>query len=265
MGYTPKIARTGLHFWEEPCISGTSGSGTIFFSGCNLGCVYCQNYEISAEGNGSIVSIYELSEIYRRLEYEGAENINLVNPTHFANAIISSFEMYKPSIPIIYNSSGYEDIDTLKQFEGIIDVYLPDCKYYSARISKKYSNASDYFSVASRAIKEMVRQTGKYELNKDGMIKRGTIIRHLILPGYTKDSINILKWINDNFKSDVMVSLMSQYIPHENACLYDEINRRITLREYNKVEEFLLNLEIEGYVQGLSSANKCYIPDFGLN
>lgn len=265
MGYIPKIARAELHFWEEPCISGNNGSGTIFFSGCNLACVYCQNYEISAEGYGNVVSVCELSEIYKRLEYEGAENINLVNPTHFADAIMSSFEIYKPSIPIIYNSSGYENIDTLKRFEGIIDVYLPDCKYYNDRISKKYSNVSNYFSVVSRAIKEMVRQTGKCEFNKNGVIKRGTIIRHLILPGNTRDSINILKWISDNFKKDVMVSLMSQYIPHGNAYLYDEINRKITLREYNKVEEFLINLELEGYVQELSAANKCYIPDFKLN
>lgn len=262
MGMKPKIARVSLHHWEEPCISGENGSGTIFFSGCNMHCIYCQNYNISTMNKGTLISINKLADIYKELEEMGVHNINLVTPTHFSYTILKSFEMYKPKIPIIYNSSGYEKVDTLKHFEGVVDVYLVDIKYYDRLKSKKYSNIDNYFEIASSAIKEMFRQTGEVVFDSNGIINKGIIIRHLILPISTKDSIKILEWIKCTFNKSILVSLMSQYTPLNDLSNFQEINRKITKREYEKVLNKFIELELNGYVQELSSANKCYIPDF---
>lgn len=264
MGAIPRIARVAPHYWEEPCISGENGSGTIFFSGCVLSCVFCQNSKISSGGYGKTVSVQELVKYIKKLEDMGVHNINLVSPTPYIDSIIECFEKYRPSVPIVYNTGGYEKSDTIKRLEGIVDVYLPDMKYISSDLSAKYSKASNYFEYASEAIKEMVRQTGKPQFDNNGMIKKGTIVRHLILPQNTRNSISVLKWLDETFGSEILVSLMGQYIPLGDAEKYPEINRCITTREYNKVLNYLENLELDGFVQDLSSAKKKYVPDFEI-
>ena len=265
MGALPRIARVAPHMWEEPCISGKNGSGTIFFSGCVLSCVFCQNSKISSGGYGKPVTVEQLVEYIKKLEDMGVHNINLVSPTPYIDSIIECFERYKPSIPIVYNTGGYEKADTLKRLEGIVDIYLPDMKYINSEISQKYSKAANYFEYTSNAIKEMLRQTGEPQFNDDGMMEKGTIVRHLILPQNTKNSIEVLKWLNTTFGEKILVSLMGQYIPFGNADKYPEINRKITTREYNKVIDFLETLELDGFVQDLTSAKKEYIPDFDIN
>ena len=264
MGVNPKIARAALHFWEEPCISGTRGSGTVFFSGCTLRCVFCQNYEISSKEKGKVISVQRLAEIYRELEAQGAHNINLVNPTHFVPAITESLKIYRPAIPIVYNSSGYERVETLRMLEGMVDIYLPDLKYADDQKARRYSGVSDYFIHARRAIAEMARQTGAPELDENGILQKGTVVRHLILPENTRNSMEALSWLAENLPEQVWVSLMGQYIPCGRADQYPEINRRITPREYRKVQDFLFSLPLEGFVQELSSAQKDYIPSFEL-
>lgn len=264
MGAMPKIARAAPHFWEEPCVSGTNGSGAIFFSGCILKCVYCQNYDISKKGYGESITVQRLAEIYRELECQGVHNINLVNPTHFVEAIIQSLKIYRPSVPIIYNCGGYESIETINKLSGFIDVYLPDIKYYDGKKARKYSGVENYFEVVSKAVIAMAEQTGLPQFDNDGLIKSGTIIRHLILPGSTNDSISILKWIDENLSNKVLVSLMGQYTPQESCVTHNEINRRLTKREYNKVQNFLFSTNLNGFVQDLSSADKQYIPQFNL-
>ena len=264
MGTGPRVARAALHYWEEPCISGEEGSGAIFFSGCTLRCVYCQNYEISKKNFGKTISINQLCDIYKRLEEQGANNINLVNPTHFVDAIIESFEIYKPSVPVVYNSGGYESVETLKRLDGLIDVYLPDLKYADDEKAKRYSYAPDYFEVATKAIVEMAKQTGPPKLDNRGIIKKGTIVRHLVLPENTKNSESVLRWLSDNLSGKVLISLMGQYTPFGNANQYKELNRKITRREYNKLQNLLFSLDIDGFVQDLSSAQSEYIPDFNL-
>lgn len=261
-GNLPKVAKACLHFWEEPCISGKNGSGAVFFSGCSLKCVFCQNYEISNKQKGKIISIEELTKIYKKLEDMGANNINLVNPTHFSAAILESFERYKPRVPVIYNTGGYDRVETIKKFDRKIDVYLPDLKYIDSEKSKRYSKVEDYFNYAFKAIEEMVKQTGKAVFDDNGIIKKGTIVRHLILPSNTNESIKILDLLDSNFGDDILVSLMCQYIPVANAGKYDEINRKLTSREYEKVQEHLFSLELDGFVQELSAADERYIPDF---
>ncbi len=257
-----RLAKAFLHQWEEPCISGTNGSGTIFFSGCNLKCVYCQNHEISQSGTGKEVSVDQLCKIIERLEYKGAHNINLVNPTHWVDKIEEALHIYRPSIPIVYNTNGYERIETLKRFEGIVDVYLPDIKYFSPELSAKYSGAADYFKVASSAILEMFRQVGIPVL-ENGIIKRGLIVRHLVLPGAINDTKEILEWFSKNLPSKTYLSLMSQYIPMFKAKEYSQINRKLTKYEYKKAIEFLDKYEIDnGYVQELESASSVYTPEF---
>lgn len=264
-GLYPVVARIAPHYWEEPCISGKNGSGTIFFSGCNLGCVFCQNTKISKENFGKILTPYELSEKYKYLESLGVSNINLVTPTHFVTSIIKSFDIYRPKIPVIYNSSGYEKLDMIKKLDGYIDIYLPDFKYYDNDVAKKYSFVNDYFERASTAISEMIRQTGKPIFDNNNILLKGTIIRHLILPLNTKNSINILNYISENYGDKVLVSLMAQYVPFGKANEFPEINRKITKREYDKVLNYLEKSGLEGFVQELSSASKDYIPDFNLN
>lgn len=263
-GTLPKIARVAPHMWEEPCISGNMGSGTIFFSGCVLSCVFCQNSKISTGGYGKTVSVDKLIEYIKRLEDMGVHNINLVSPTPYIYSIIECFEKYRPSVPIVYNTGGYEKVDTLKKLDGIVDVYLPDMKYIDSEISARYSKADDYFEFASESIKEMVRQTGVPQFDEYGIMKKGTIVRHLVLPQNIKNSLNVLKWLNDTFDKKILVSIMCQYIPLGDAIKYSEINRRITKREYNKVIEYIENLQLEGFIQDMMSARKEYVPDFDI-
>lgn len=262
MGMLPKIARIAPHFWEEPCISGSRGSGTIFFSGCMLSCVFCQNFKISRQHHGLIMTEAQLIEGIKSLEAQGVHNINLVSPTPYIEIIINCFTKYKPSVPVVYNTGGYEKAETLRRLEGIVDIYLPDMKYVSSALSKKYSAAENYFEFALPAIKEMVRQTGKPVIDDSGIMQKGTIVRHLILPQNTKNSIAVLNCLKEEFGDEILVSLMGQYIPMGRAGDYPEINRRITSREYNKVLDVYDSLELDGFVQELSSAKEEYVPDF---
>lgn len=266
MGELPVVARAFLHRWEEPCISGSRGSGTVFFTGCNLQCVYCQNYKISQLKTGKEINLEQLGKIMRVLQEQGAHNINLVNPTHYADQIRECIVgLPELRIPVVYNTNGYESVETLKHMEGIVDVYLPDLKYFYSETSTKYSCAGDYFETAAAAVLEMYRQVGDPVFDKDGLIQRGLIIRHLILPGRTSESMKILQWIKEHLPSTVFISLMSQYTPYFKAESCPEINRRITRREYDKVVSYLWKIGIEnGYVQERESADEQYIPDFDL-
>ncbi len=259
------VARAAKHFWEEPCLSGTNGSGAVFFSGCNLKCVYCQNKKISAEYFGKEISDERLMEIFDSLIVQGAHNINLVSPTHYALRLKSVLEKYNSPVPVIYNSSGYEKVETLKELEGLIDIYLPDIKYINGDRSLKYSAAADYFDFAAEAVREMVRQTGHAVFDENGLMKKGTIIRHLILPKNTNQSIQIIEWLKENVPADTYISLMSQYTPviQNEAC--SELNRRITKREYEKVLGCLEKSGFENcFIQKPDSAKSEYIPSFDL-
>ena len=264
MGAEPRIARAAPHYDEEPVISGTRGAGTVFFSGCSLQCCFCQNYALSHEGFGKTVSVERLREIYFELIEQGVHNIDLVNPTHFANAIYESLEGGLP-VPVVWNSGGYEKVETLRRFEGRVQVYLPDLKYIRPDSARKYSGAADYFEYAAPAIKEMLRQTGPVELDDDGVIRRGTIIRHLILPGCAEESVQILDYIHDELPG-AWVSLMAQYLPFGDAAGVDELGRRLTQEEYDRVADHLLEIGMEdGFIQELSSSDEKYIPKFDLS
>ena len=264
MPSSPVLARAALHFGEEPCISGTNGSGTVFFSGCSLKCCFCQNYSISHNNEGKPVTVERLTEIFRELEYAGAHNINLVNPSHYAVSICKALELYTPNIPIVYNSSGYERVETLKMLDGLVDVYLPDCKYVDSSLSLALSGADDYFSVASVAIAEMVRQTGTAQFDADGIMTKGTMVRHLVLPGHTKNSMQVLDWLS-SIKDHVWVSLMFQYTPCGDVSAHKELQRPLTRRECEKVWEYMDDLGIvNGYVQDRKSAGTTMIPAFDL-
>ncbi len=263
MGEEILLARAAKHFWEEPPISGTKGSGTVFFSGCSLKCVYCQNYEISHEGKGKAVSDDELSEIFDRLISQGVHNINLVNPTHYTLKIRNVLSKKKPSVPVVYNSSGYEKVSTLKSLEGLVDIYLPDLKYISAERSLKYSDAENYFDFASKALSEMKRQCPENIYGSDGIMQKGLIVRHLILPQNTNQSIKILQWIKENLGTDTAISLMSQYTPCGKAERYKELQRKITPREYDKVISAALDMGFTDiFTQENTSATTDFIPDF---
>lgn len=263
-----KIALASLHMFEEPCISGTNGSGTIFFSNCNLNCIYCQNYEISQIGHGKEISINELSDIFLKQQDNNAHNINLVTPTMYVPQIIDAINIAKNKglkIPIIYNSNGYENIKTLKMLDGYIDVYLPDLKYYSNDLSKKYSNVDNYFNIATEAIKEMYKQVGTAVFDKEGIIQKGVIIRHLILPNHILNTKNILKWIKNNMPADIYVSIMAQYFPAYKAKHDNLINRKLKIKEYKEVLNYLYSLDIKnGYIQDLGNHEEEYVPDFNL-
>lgn len=264
MGENPVIARISKHMWEEPCISGANGSGTVFFSGCAMKCVFCQNYKISTENFGKVLTTSQLADCYKKLEAMGVHNINLVNPTHFIKAIIESLDIYKPQIPVVYNCGGYESVETLSILNGYIDIYLPDFKYATNEIAKKYSNAPNYPQTALKAIDEMLRQQPDNIYDDNGIMQKGVIIRHLVLPANTKNSIAVLDTIYENFGNEITVSLMSQYTPCGIADKYPEINRKITKREYQKVLTHLEALGFDGFAQELSSATTSYIPDFNL-
>lgn len=256
-----KVARAALHYWEEPCISGKNGSATVFFSGCNLRCAFCQNYEISRDNKGVEISNDRLIEIFENLISQGAENINLVNPTHYAYKIAEVLTKWKSPVPVVYNSSGYEEVETVHMLDGLIDIYLPDLKYIRDDKALRYSKAENYFEKASEAIMEMRKQvTDRFD--EDGIMKSGLIIRHLILPQNTNSSIEIIRWIKENLP-DTYLSLMAQYTPCGDLSLLPEINRKITQREYDKVVGFAFSQGLEKlFLQERSSATQDFIPTF---
>ena len=266
MPLTYKVARAALHFWEEPCISGTRGSGTVFFSGCSLKCVFCQNYQISRDCFGKEISEERLVEIFGELEAQGAHNINLVNPTHYALRLAETLEKNKPGIPVVYNTGGYDSVESLKRLDGLADIYLTDIKYVSPSVSKKYSRAEDYFEIASAAALEMFRQTGEAVFDGDGIMQKGIIIRHLVLPGNISQAMRTLDWVKVNLPEDTVVSIMSQYTPCGNLSEYPTINRRLSEREYDMVLEYADKLGLENaYIQELDSSAEEYIPPFDLS
>lgn len=270
-GTVPKIARAALHHWEEPCLSGTNGSGAVFFSGCTLKCVFCQNYTLSHEHFGKEVSTERLAQIFLELQEQGAHNINLVTATHYLPSVLAALELARPKlcIPVVYNCGGYERPETIRLLDGYVDIYLPDLKYYDGRLAKKYSAAEDYFSFASGAIKEMIRQTGPLVWNaKDpSLLSKGVILRHMVLPGAKDDSIRLLHWIHDELPAGhFLLSIMSQYTPFYKSSMFPEINRRITTYEYEKVVDEAVRLGLtDGYMQKKSSAREEYTPPFDLS
>ena len=264
MGENPVIARAALHFWEEPPISGTNGSGTVFFSGCNLKCVFCQNEDISSGCFGKEITVERLREIYLELINQGAHNINLVTGTHFINAIAKSLKEPLP-VPVVYNCGGYESVNSLKLLENKVQIYLPDLKYADDELAIKYSDAPDYFEIATNAIKEMYRQVGNCEFDEDGIMTKGVIIRHLILPNNLENTKRVIDWVKENFNAgEVLFSLMSQFTPNK-TCKIPELSRRLTQEEYDEIEDYLFLSGIEdGFMQELSSAKEEYIPPFNL-
>lgn len=266
---TIKAARAALHHWEEPCISGSRGSGTVFFSGCTLGCCFCQNYAISQENYGKEITSKELAQIFLRLQDEGAHNINLVTATQYLPSILMALDLIKPKlfIPVVYNCGGYESEDIIKELSSYIDVWLPDLKYFSSELSSRYSKAVDYFDAASKAVKQMIRQTGAPQFDSDGILmKKGVIIRHMVLPGAKEDSIRLLHWMKDELPEGMYyISLLSQYTPFYRSESFPEINRRITSYEYGKVVDEAIRLGLDqGFMQEKSSAKEEYTPPFDL-
>lgn len=259
LGTLPKIARIAPHYWEEPCISGEKGSGAVFFSGCVMRCVFCQNYEISAKNNGRIIAVNKLAEEFKRLEAMGVHNINLVSSTPYVEAVKAALDIYKPNLPIVYNCSGYERVETLRGLEGYVDIYLPDFKYSDNELAQKFSNTKNYTETALEAIGEMIRQTGEPEFDDKGMMTKGTIVRHLVLPNHTKNSVKALEMLSQRFENP-LISLMCQYIPFGESKNIPELNRKITRREYEKVKQKLFDLNLDGFLQDLSSADEKYIP-----
>ena len=265
-GNKVKIALASVHNYEEPCISGKNGSGTIFFSNCNLSCIYCQNYKISQLGKGYELSVEELANIMLEQQEKGVNNINLVTPTMYAYQIIEAIKIARKNglnIPIVYNTNGYENVKTIQDLNGYIDIYLPDLKYYSNELSKKYSKVDNYFKYTTEAIKEMYRQVGCLVFDENGIIQKGLIIRHLVLPNHLQNSKHVLKWIKENMPEDTYVSVMAQYFPTYKAKEDELINRKLTKKEYKEIEEFLYTLDLKnGYMQELGEHEEEYVPDF---
>ena len=259
-----KVALYSVHNFEEPCISGEKGSGTVFFSNCNLNCIYCQNYEISQQGRGKEISIEELSDIFIEQQKRNVENINLVTPTSYAPQIIEAIKIARKkglNIPIVYNTNGYENVETIKMLDGYVDIYLPDLKYYYNDIAKKYSKIDNYFEIATKAIKEMKKQIGKTVIDENGIMKKGIIIRHLVLPNNIENSKKILKWIRENMNNDTYISVMAQYFPTYKAKEDLELNRKLTKQEWRKIEEYIEELGIEnGFIQELGDHEEEYVP-----
>ena len=260
-----KAAKAMLHFGEEPPISGEKGSGAVFFSGCTMRCVFCQNYEVSSNAHGKEITVSRLADIFLELQEKGAHNINLVTGSHYVPQIIKALDLAKPrlQIPVIFNCGGYESVDTLKMLDGYIDVYLPDVKYYDDALAMRYSSAKNYFAAAYKALEGMLRQAGKYRIEND-LIKKGVIVRHLILPNCYKDSIALLNALAP-FKDDILISLMSQYVPMGRAADYPEINRRLTTFEYRKVLAECERIGFDGFTQERSSATTELTPDFDFS
>lgn len=270
-GPSPKIARAALHHWEEPCISGTCGSGTVFFSGCTLGCCFCQNHAISRENFGKEVTTKQLSAIFLRLQAQGAHNLNLVTPTHYLPSITSALRLAHPdlTIPVVYNCGGYERTSIIKALEPYVDVWLPDLKYHSPHLSARCSKAKDYFTQAARAIQQMVSQTGPPKLDRHGLLQSGVLIRHMVLPGHKDDSLKLLQWIKGALPQGCYrLSLLSQYTPSylaKDTDDYPELNRKVTTYEYEKVVDYAIELGLtDGYMQKRTSAGDEYTPPFNL-
>lgn len=259
------IARASLHMWEEPCISGNTGSGTIFFTGCNLKCIFCQNHEISTKLIGQEVSIQDFSNICLNLEKQGANNINLVTPTHFVPLIIEGIKLAKEkglSIPIVYNTSGYETVETIKMLDGIIDIYLPDFKYYNNEYAIKYSHANNYFDYVKDALEEMYKQVGK-PIIKNGLMKKGIIVRHLMLPGLKEDTKKILEYLYNTYKDNIYISIMNQYTPVKTFENYKELNNKITDTDYDEIINYAIDLGIKkAFIQEGETQSESFIPDF---
>lgn len=259
-----KIALYSIHNFEEPCISGKNGSGTVFFSNCNFNCVYCQNYEISQLGKGKEISIQDLANIFLKEQNTGVENINLVTPTSYVIQIIEAIKIAKKEgfkLPIIYNTNGYERIETLKQLEGYVDVYLPDLKYAENELGERYSNVKNYFEIATNAIGEMIKQVGTPKLNENGVIEKGVIIRHLVLPNHIQNSKKVLKWIKENVPDEIYVSVMAQYFPTYKAKEIDDLNRKLNKEEWEEIENYVNELDFQnGYIQELGEHEEEYVP-----
>ena len=263
---TLRAARASLHMWEEPPLSGNTGSGTVFFSGCNLGCVFCQNHEIAHENKGKAISPERLAEIFLELQEKGAANINLVTAVHFVPHVISALDLAKTSglsIPVVYNSSGYEAVDTLRRLNGYIDVYLPDYKYRDSDLARRFSGAYDYPEVAEKAIDEMVSQVGECVFDENGMMQKGVIVRHLVLPKHTDDSMAVLEYLHNTYGDRIYISIMNQYTPVRKYEKYPELSRKLTTYEYEKVVKFAQKIGIRnGFLQSGEAAKESFIPSF---
>jgi len=263
-----KIARAALHAWEEPCISGENGSGTVFFSGCTLKCVFCQNYVLSHENSGKEITVERLAEIFLELQEQKAHNINLVTPTHYVLQIIKALKLAKSKglvIPVVYNSSGYERVETIDLLKGYVDIYLPDFKYFSNELAKKYSGTAGYFEAASVALERMYQQVGKPEFDENGMMKKGVVVRHLVLPGYVEDSKNVVRYLYESYGDDVFLSIMNQYTPLPHVEKFPEINRKVTEEEYDEVVDFAVDIGVENaFIQEGDTAKESFIPDFEI-
>ena len=260
-------ARAALHMWEEPCISGRTGSGAVFFSGCSMGCIFCQNHNIAEAKAGKIITIERLSQIFLELQGKGAANINLVTPTHYVPQIIEALEMARKAglaLPVVYNTSGYEKPETIQMLDGYVDVYLPDFKYMEPELAATYSQAPDYPEYAKASIKEMVRQTGNIQINKEtGMIQKGVIVRHLVLPGHVKNSKAVIKYLLETYKDQILISIMNQYTPMPQVAEDPLLSRKVTKREYEKVVDYALDLGMEyGFIQEGEAAKESFIPEF---
>ena len=267
-GKNIRVARAALHYWEEPCISGSIGSGTVFFSYCTLKCVFCQNYNISQCSFGKEITIDRLAEIFLELQGKGALNINLVTPTHYVPQIIEALKIAKKKglkLPVIYNSSGYEKVETIKLLKGYIDVYSPDMKYFDTKYSMKYSKAKDYFLYAKEAIDEMVNQVGEVKFDKNGIIKKGVIIRHLMLPGLLFDSKKIIDYIHSTYGNKVYISIMNQYTPLEHVKIYPELNRPLNQKHYEALIDYAVSIGVEnGFIQEEGTDKESFIPLFNF-
>lgn len=265
---TVKIALYSVHNFEEPCISGEKGSGTIFFSNCTMNCIYCQNYEISQEGKGKEITIQELADIFIKQQERNVQNVNLVTPTSYVPQIIEAITLAKEkgfNLPIVYNTNGYENVETIKMLNGYIDIYLPDLKYYFNELGEKYSKVKNYVEIATEAIKEMYNQVGAPVLDDDGIMQKGLMIRHLILPNNIENSKQVLKWIKENMDPNVYVSIMAQYFPTYKAKENSDLNRKLTMQEYEEIENYLYGLELEnGYIQELGEHEEEYVPKWEL-
>ena len=261
-----KIALYSTHDFEEPCISGEKGSGTVFFSNCNMNCVYCQNYEISQERKGKEITTLNLADIFLKQQAKGVNNINLVTPTSYVYQIIEAIKIAKNkglTIPIIYNTNSYENIETIKLLNGYIDVFLPDLKYAENELGKKYSKVENYFETATEAIKEMIKQVGAPKFDDEGIIQKGVIIRHLVLPNHIENSKKVLRWIKDNLPNDIYVSIMAQYFPTYKAKDIQELNRKLTREEWQEIEDYVDELEFEnGFIQELGEHEEEYVPNW---
>lgn len=264
--WTIPVARAALHFWEEPCISGEEGSGAVFFSGCNLGCVFCQNREISTGMTGKWITVKRLSEIFLELEEQGANNINLVTAGHVLPFVREALLLAKERglhIPVLYNTSSYETVEAVKSLSGLVDIYLPDLKYTADALAKRYSNAEDYFPVAAAAIAEMVRQTGAPLFDEKGLMKRGTIVRHLVLPGSTMDSKHVIRYLYETYGDDIYISIMNQYTPMAAVQEHPQLSRNVSKREYDRVVDYAVSLGVQkGFTQEGSAAGESFIPTF---